>query len=405
MNTYFGFVSIASSFSALKTLPRAFTSFGLKDLIDVLIVAICVYLILIFIKQTRSFFVFGSIVLLFGVDFFARTFNLGLTRQLFQPLLTFFVAIFVLVFQPEIRKFFKWFASGRRMKFSKVLLPDDNVQTVVRSTFEMAKKRIGAIIVLPGEYPLDDLIEGGTQLEGKISFPLILSIFDSCSPGHDGAMLVEGAVIKSFGLHLPLAREFSEYARVGTRHRAAVGITERTDALAIVVSEERGEVSVSFEGKLTKVDSPEDLANILHKFFKEAEIFELQSGFWHYFAMKNATSKIVSIGIALCLWFVFIYQASVINREYEVPVAFKYVPTNLSVVGSVPTSVKVVVRGSNADIERFIVKDLSVLIDVKNATSGKSKIDISKDNIKVPQYLDITSVTPSVISVSFETNK
>ncbi len=405
MNTYFGFTSLANSFSALHALPRAFTVFGPKDAMDVFIVAFCVYLVLIFIKQTRSFFIFGSIILLFGVDFLARTFNLGLTRQLFQPLLTFFVAIFVLVFQPEIRKFFKWFASGRKMKFSKALVPDDNVQTIVRSAFEMAKKKIGAIIVIPGEYPLDDLLEGGFPLEGKISLPLILSIFDPTSPGHDGAVLVEGSVLKSFGLHLPLAKEFSEFARVGTRHRAAAGITERTDAIAIVVSEERGEVSVSLAGKLTKMNAPEDLANALHEFFKGVESSEVQGGFWNYFARKNAGSKILSIGIAFCLWFVFIYQAGVVNQEYEVPIAFRYVPSNLIVVGSVPSSIKIIVTGNNTDIETFDTKDLSVLIDAKDAKVGKLDVNISKSNIKLPPYLDLTSISPETIKVNFKENK
>lgn len=396
--------TLTNSFSALHALPRAFIAFGFKDFIDVFIVAVCVYLVLIFIKQTRSFFIFGSIILLFGVDFLARTFNLGLTRQLFQPLLTFFVAIFVLVFQPEIRKFFKWFASGRRMKFSKALVPDDNVQTIVRSTFEMAKKRIGAIIVLPGEYPLDDLVEGGFPLEGKISLPLILSIFDPTSPGHDGAVLVEGSVIKSFGLHLPLAKDFSEFSRVGTRHRAAAGITERTDAIAIVVSEERGEVSVSVGGKLTKMNSTEDLANALNDFFKEVEVSEFHNGFWSYFTKKNAGSKILSIFIALSLWFVFIYQDGVVNKEYEIPVSFRYVPSRLVVAGSVPPTVKVVLTGNNTDIESFDTKDLNVLVDARDAKVGEMKIDISNDNIILPKYLEATSITPKSVDVIFKEN-
>jgi uncharacterized protein (TIGR00159 family) len=374
--------------------------FGIKDFFDVLIVAVCVYLVLIFIKQTRSFFVFVSILLLFGIDFLAYTFNLGLTRQLFQPLLTFFVAIFVLVFQPEIRKFFKWFASGRKMKFSK-----DNVQTIVRSSFEMAKQKIGAIIVLPGEYPLDDLVEGGFPLEGRISFPLILSIFDPTSPGHDGAVLVEGSTIKSFGLHLPLAKDFSEFSRVGTRHRAASGITERTDAMAIVVSEERGEVSVAFGGKLTKMNAPENLADALHNFLKEEQTSETQLAFWHYFANKNAGSKVLSLIIAFCFWFIFIYQAGIVNKEYQIPIAFRYLPTNLVVAGSDPTSVKVIITGNKSDISAFETKDLSVLIDAKEASVGEIKMNISNDNIKIPSYLDVTSVSPKIIRVNFKEAK
>ena len=283
-----------------------FGGFGIKDIVDIAIVTLAVYLVLIFIKQTRSFFIFGAIITVFGIDFFARFFSLTLTQQLFQPLLTFFVAIFVVVFQPEIRKFFKWFASGRRIAFSKMLLPDDSVQTLVRASFEMAKRKIGAIIVLPGDYPLDELVEGGFPLEGKISFPLILSIFDPTSPGHDGAVLVEGSVIKAFGLHLPLAREFSEFARVGTRHRAAAGITERTDALAIVVSEERGEVSIALAGKLEKVSAPETLGDIIHKFMKDEQTLETQHGFWHYFVSRNLGAKIASVVVAILLWIIFV---------------------------------------------------------------------------------------------------
>ena len=404
MNNYFEFISIANSISAFNALPRAFISFGFKDLIDVLIVSFCVYLVFIFIKQTKSFFIFVLIIGLFGIDFFARTFNLGLTRQLFQPLLTFFVAIFVLVFQPEIRKFFKWFSSGRKMKFSKALTPDDNVQTIVRSAFEMAKKRIGAIIVLPGEYPLDDLVEGGFPLEGKISLPLILSIFDPTSPGHDGALLVEGSVIKAFGLHLPLAREFSEFSRVGTRHRAAAGITERTDALAIVVSEERGEVSVSVGGKLTKINAPEELADVLHDFFKETLPSELPHGFWYYFASKNAGSKVASVFIAFCLWFLFVYQSGVVSREYEIPIEYRYLPNNIVVSKSIPSSVKVVISGNNTDIDSFDTKDISVLVDAKNAKAGETYININKDNIKIPPYLDLTSVSPKGVDVIFKEN-
>ena len=397
--------TLANSFVAFQSLPHLFTLFSVKDFFDIAIVALCVYLVLIFIKQTQSFFILGSIVVLFGIDFLARTFDLGLTRQLFQPLLTFFVAIFVLVFQPEIRKFFKWFASGRRMSFSKALVPDDNVQTLVRAAFEMAKKKIGAIIVLPGDYPLDDLVEGGFPLEGKISFPLILSIFDPTSPGHDGAVLVEGSVIKAFGLHLPLAREFSEFARVGTRHRAAAGITERTDALAIVVSEERGEVSISRGGKLTIMSAPEKLADAIHEFMKDEPNQVVQHSFSHDFINKNAGAKVVSVAVAVSLWLAFVYQAGVVSQEYDVPVEFRYVPANLNVVQSIPTSVKITVSGNNSDVENFDTKDLRAFVDMKDVKAGDMRVVISKDNIKLPSYLELKAVSPKTVEVVLKEGK
>lgn len=397
--------TLARGFAAFQSLPHLFALFSVKDFFDIAIVALCVYLVLIFIKQTQSFFILGSIIVLFGIDFLARTFDLGLTRQLFQPLLTFFVAIFVLVFQPEIRKFFKWFASGRKMSFSKALVPDDNVQTLVRAAFEMAKRKIGAIIVLPGDYPLDDLVEGGFPLEGKISFPLILSIFDPTSPGHDGAVLVEGSVIKAFGLHLPLAREFSEFARVGTRHRAAAGITERTDALAIVVSEERGEVSISRNGKLITMENPENLADAIHEFMKDEPNQVVQHSFSHDFIKKNARAKVVSVVIAMSLWVVFVYQAGVVSQEYDVPIEFRYVPVSLSVVQSIPTSVKITVSGNNGDVENFDTKDLRAFVDMKDVKAGDMRVGISKDNIKLPSYLELKAVSPKTVEVVVKEGK
>ena len=124
-----------------------------------------------------------------------------------------------------------------------------------------------------------------------------------------------------------------------------------------------------------------------------------------YFAKKNAGSKIISIGVAFCLWFVFIYQAGVVNKEYEVPIAFRYVPQDLIVAGSMPSSIKIVVTGNNTDIESFDTKDLSVLVDVKDAKVGKVNINISENNIKLPPYLDLTSISPETIKVSFEEGK
>jgi DNA integrity scanning protein DisA with diadenylate cyclase activity len=188
-------------------------------------------------------------------------------------------------------------------------LPRNNIQTIVRAVFEMAKNKVGAIIVLPGEYPLDDLVEGGFPLNGQVTAAIILSIFDSSSPGHDGAILIEGSEIKMFGLHLPLAREFTEYRRLGTRHRAGAGITERTDAMAIIVSEERGEVSVSLKGILTKIATPEELTEAIAKFTgADIKDEDASNGFVQKFISKNLMFKILALVLALSMWFFSTYR-------------------------------------------------------------------------------------------------
>lgn len=378
-----------------------------KDILDVIIVAICIYLVLIFIKQTKSNFIFIAVIILFGLNFIAKELDLGLTRNIFEPLLTFFIAIFVVVFQPEIRKFFKWLSAGRKTSFKKALsLPEENAQTLVRASFEMAKKKIGAIIVLPGKYPLDDLIEGGFVLDGKISLPLILSIFDSSTPGHDGAILIEGSTVKMFGLHLPLAREFTEYSRVGTRHRAAAGITERTDSLAIVVSEERGEVSVSKDGKLKKIETPEELANIIHDFTDiEDDTAKSNKGLFNYFVVKNSGIKIIALILSIFFWFFIIQSAPIVKNSYNVPIEFKSLNEDMTISANSESTIKVTVTGLSNDIKTFAAENIRVTVDAQDFKIGSNNIIINEDNIKVPPYIKLDSFAPKKLNITTKTVK
>lgn len=388
--------------NTLNQIPKILDIIYAKDILDILIISICVYLILIFIKQTRSLFVFSSFLGLFLLNFISKQFDLSLTRQLFEPLLTFFIAVFVIVFQPEIRKFFKWISSGRNVSFTKALaLPENNIQTIVRAVFEMARIKMGAIIVLPGEYPLDDMIEGGFPLNGKISFPLILSIFDSSSPGHDGAILIEGSEIKMFGLHLPLAQEFKEYNRVGTRHRAGAGITEKTDALSIIVSEERGEVSVSTKGKLLKVKTPEELANIIADFTGHEEKSESGTkSMLHYFFIKNTTFKGLAVVTSVALWFFFVYSANIVKVNYEIPIQLKSLDDGLTIKSTYPEKITVTVSGNKQDVSRLKPEDINIIIDADKFKSGDNYVNINKDNIQTPSYIELTSFSNKNIRIN-----
>jgi uncharacterized protein (TIGR00159 family) len=387
----------------ISQIQKLLSSLIIKDIFDVMIITFCFYFLLVFIKQTRSFFIFGAFVALFGLDFIAKQFDLSLTRQLFEPLLTLFIAIFVIVFQPEIRKFFKWISSGRLTSFSKSLvIPRNNIQTVVRAVFAMAQQKVGAIIVFPGEYPLDDLMEGGFPLNGQITAAIIQSIFDSSSPGHDGAILIEGSEIKTFGLHLPLAREFTDYRRVGTRHRAGAGITEGTDAMAIIVSEERGEVSVSSKGVLTKVKTPEELEVIIAKFTgvenKNVTISKSKNLFQKIF-VKNFIFKSAAIVFGLSFWFFSAYKTGVIKADYNVPMEYRYVNSNMIIKTSLPSEIKITVTGNNRDIVNLKKDDIKVVIDGSKFVVGDNNFVVQKNNIQTPSYIELSNFTPKNVYI------
>lgn len=273
-----------------------------KDVIDVLLTALLIYFILVFIKQSRSFVIaYGAAVYLL-IIYFARTLSLTLTREIFQILATVFLLVFVVIFQRELRRFFDWiFISSRRLTHRRQRTLSNEVSfSIVKAVQEMATKKIGALIVLPGELPLEGIVEGGFALEGRVSLPLLLSLFDPSSPGHDGAVIIDNNRVKKFSVHLPLAKDYSGFHKAGTRHRAAAGVTEQSDALAIVVSEERGEISLALNGELKKITEPHLLEEQISKFISQSQEPEI-SHFWGVFLIQNGWLKLIALLLALAL--------------------------------------------------------------------------------------------------------
>jgi uncharacterized protein (TIGR00159 family) len=341
-----------------------------------------------------------ALALLFGVNYLARILNLSLTRLIFQPLLTFVLLFFVVVFQREIRRFFEWFSShGRRLIAQRqIALSSDSAKTIADSVFEMANKKIGAIIVISGDYVLDSVVEGGFSLDGRVSRPLLLSIFDSSSPGHDGAVIIADNRIKKFGVHLPLAEKFSKFASVGTRHRATVGVTQRTDAVAIVVSEERGEVSWSEGGELMVINDKSLLEQRVAGFLKEN--LDLTTNGWKTWFFKDWSSKLTSVLLAVILWFTFVYQIGVTSEIYTVPIEFKYLPKEVSIEEILPARIDVTLSGSYRDLRNLDAsKDLKVIVDAKDVSVGKQRIVIDDLNIEYPPFLSLVEKSTKAVII------
>jgi len=273
-----------------------------RDFFDIFLSALLIYFILVFIRQSRSFVIAYGAGIYLLVIYLAHTLSLTLTREIFQILSTVFLLVFIVIFQREFRRFFDWvFATSWRFLHPREKkVSNDTTLVIIKAIQEMIRKKNGAIIVLPGELPIDGAIEGGFVLDGLVSLPLLLSIFDPSSPGHDGAVILEGDRLRKFGVHLPLAENYSGYRKSGTRHRAAAGITEQTDALAIVVSEERGTVSLAFHGDLKKISKLSLLEERLNKFILKTQELEATS-FWDIFLINNGWLKLVALLLALAL--------------------------------------------------------------------------------------------------------
>ncbi len=280
---------------------------NLLNLLDVFITAIFIYAALTLLRKTKSIFIFRGIAILtlvYAVSFFL---NFKLTTKLFNGFFSFFVIILVVLFQKELRRFFENFSVSFFNPFAEEDIPihKESIEIIVNSVRHFEKKKIGALIVLVGKQHVESFIDGGYLIDGKVSEPLILSIFDTRTPGHDGAVVIENGLIKKFGAHLPLSEDFKKFGNLGTRHSAGLGLSERTDALVIIVSEERGSITVARHSHLKVVDLDKlkyeiktFLDELSPEISKESVIVRLIKYDQRY--------KIISIAIALTLRLILI---------------------------------------------------------------------------------------------------
>jgi uncharacterized protein (TIGR00159 family) len=250
--------------------------FGIKDIIDITLVAILFYQLYKLFKGTGVNTIFYGILILVIVWFFVvYVFQLELLGAILNKVMSVGIIALIIIFQVEIRRFFSMIGSHQRWRFFKRLFARFNmhetseesdsvaVAQLVMACRHMAKSRTGALIVVAGKTHLESQIQVGEPIDADINTRLIENIFFKNSPLHDGAMIIENRKITYVASILPLSQSHFIPKHVGLRHRAAVGITEQTDALAIIVSEEKGSISLSQHGDLKLNVSPDELQNIL----------------------------------------------------------------------------------------------------------------------------------------------
>ena len=229
----------------------------IRDTADIILVTFGIYWLLLLIRGTRAVQILVGLIVLIGASVAAEVFHLVTLRLILEYFLSSAVLIFIVIFQNDIRRALAQVGRGFfRSTTARVEL--QSVEEVVRGSQELAAKRIGAIFVIERETVLDDQIEAGTKVDAVLTKDLLFSIFQTQSPLHDGGVLIQQGRIAAAGCILPLTLRNDLPEGVGTRHRAAVGITEETDALVIVISEETGAISVVMGGEmLTGLDGPQ----------------------------------------------------------------------------------------------------------------------------------------------------
>lgn len=236
-----------------------FLDFKVVDFIDVFLVAILMYYVYKLVKGTVAVNIFIGILIIYGVWWITDLLDMSMLNRIFDGFIKVGIIALIVVFQPEIRKFLLMVGSTnignkggfwKRLNFmGKVVETETDVDAIVAACTKMGATNTGALIVLERNNNLDWLISTGDETNMSVSQPIIESIFFKNSPLHDGAILIDNNVVKATRVILPVNNEKNIPQRFGLRHRAAIGITEKTDALAIVVSEESGQTSYIKNGE------------------------------------------------------------------------------------------------------------------------------------------------------------
>lgn len=237
---------------------------GFRDLIDILAVAAFIYGIIYFLVVTKGFQILRALILIGVLWFIAEVVQLRTLSWIFEKLWTLGLFAIVVVFQPEIRRALARIGERTKViKFSSV--EERTVERIVRACRFMSDRQIGALIVVERYQNIEDIIEGCVYIDASISVELLITIFYPMTPLHDGAVVIRGERIAFASCVLPLSKSADLPKKYGTRHRAALGISEESDAISIVVSEETGEISLAVEGRLERNLDPEILRDRLNQ--------------------------------------------------------------------------------------------------------------------------------------------
>ncbi len=241
----------------MSLINTLFSYVGITDVIDIVATSVLIYYVLLLIRGTRAVQIITGVFVLAGLFGLANLMHLYLLGAILQLLTIGSFVTLPILFQPELRRALEQIGRGGLLHIGEEttdwIRPEDkSITTLARAAFLLSRNKLGGLVVIEQQSGLKEFVESGTLLNAELSAEILLAIFMPRSPLHDGAVIVRENVLEAAGCFLPLAEQRLAERRVGTRHRAALGLTEQTDAVVIVISEESGAISIAREGKLSR---------------------------------------------------------------------------------------------------------------------------------------------------------
>ena len=371
-----------------------------RDIVDILFLTIVAYQLYVWFRESRALRVIIGLVALGGIYSIAKFWGLFLTTWVFQILWQVLLILLLILFQTEIRQVLEKVSPMRYLRSRRRVFQKTFAKELSQTLFEMAADRTGALIVLARNDNPSEFVRAGQTIMALPESALIKSIFNRSAPAHDGAIVIAQDRITQMGCILPLSEDEDLPEKYGTRHRAALGLSEVTDAICLVVSEERSEVATVVEGKIVTWQDPKALAGNLSEITGGPEIrVPTLKGFLKGIFVENWRTKLSALALVTIAWLVLASQQEA-ELTITTPVQHTNVPSHLMLgQGSTPT-VDLTLSGRRNTIRTLKDQDVQVSFDLSAITLGRHLIKVSTKNIFLPFGVKIDRVAPQKIMVN-----
>jgi uncharacterized protein (TIGR00159 family) len=377
----------------------ALAQLGWRTAVDFGVLAVTLYLVLVWASEARALRIVLWIASLHSASLFARNAGLVITGAVLEGAAILLVLLLLMLFQSELRRALLHIDSSLHLRAGRRSVSQPDHEAIGAAVFSMSSSHTGALIVFPGLDSIHELVESGVPVDAEITTEIIEAIFQKSSPMHDGAIVVEGNRITRAKAVLPLTHRTDVPKTFGTRHRAAMGIAERTDATVIVVSEEDGEVRLMRRRELKTLASPAEFMKALSKGAQRrprrwiASVLRLLT--------SNVRLKVTAAAIAAMLSILSFLQPA-IERALLVPVEFRNLPSGMEVAEMSHETLQVELHGRPWIMDSVDLSHLLASVDLSGGGPGPRVIRIRPEILRLPPGVDVDRVLPSTLSVRIE---
>ncbi|MGA7827713.1 MAG: diadenylate cyclase CdaA [Geobacteraceae bacterium] len=371
-----------------------------QDVADIIIMSFLVYQLYSWFKHTKAFQVVIGLSSLGVVYLVTKNLGFFMTSWILQELGTVIFVLIIVIFQTEIRQALYRISPLRRFFGRQDSGPTFDFAEFCSAVFSLASAKTGAILVFQRTEPIDEYITNGVPLDSSINGHLLECIFEDGSPLHDGAVIIRNGRIISASSHLPLSTSLAIPQQYGTRHRAGLGLSERSDAAVVIVSEERGQVSLAFERNLVKIETAEDLCAQLQKLLllpgREEVRITLAKRIFGNFWPKLATVALVFV----CWLIITARQGEIVT--VTAPVQFRNPPETLLLRSASAEDVELQLKTYSSLIQLPKEGDLAAEIDLTKVHAGVNNVLLKKEDFSLPSGVVINRISPSSLRVIME---